>query len=34
LLGTGKDFVISEMLIGMTGDLVKDTFGGYAPRLQ
>jgi hypothetical protein len=27
LLGTGKDFVISEMLIGMTGDLVKDTFG-------
>jgi glutathione S-transferase len=27
LLGKGKDFVISEMLIGMTGDLVKSTFG-------
>ena len=31
LLGTGKDFVISEMLIGMTGDLVKETFGRLCP---
>lgn len=27
LLGTGKDFIISEMLIGMVADLVKTTFG-------
>ena len=32
LLGKGKDFVISEMLVGMTADLVKETFGRYAPR--
>ena len=34
LLGKGKDFVISEMLVGMTGDLVKETFGRYTPRPQ
>ena len=28
LLGSGKDFIISEMLIGMVADLVKMTFGG------
>jgi len=27
MLGDGKDYVLSEMLMGMTGDLVKDTYG-------
>jgi len=27
MLGSGMGFAISEMLIGMTGDLVKITFG-------
>ena len=27
MLGSGQEFIISEMLIGMTGDLVKITFG-------
>lgn len=34
LMGTGKDFVVSEMLLGLNGDLIKCTYGsGKVPTV-